>query len=146
MTRCPHCKTESLDHWRLVIIRRTVIISGQESTVLMIYSRNQRTDSETHLLNSNRSFSKMRMGPVELRMMRGWPPKRQKTVPAKAVPRKLSITPYWKRECGRQTAFTGDSPNQEETELKIFRGKIIHLTNNSNNLNQQIFCAYDKFN
>lgn len=49
--------------------------------------------SFAHLLNSNRSFSKMRMGPVELRMMRGWPLKRQKTEPARAVPRKLSITP-----------------------------------------------------
>lgn len=38
----------------------------------------------------------MRMGPVELRMMRGWPPNKQKTVPAKAVPRKLSITPLEK--------------------------------------------------
>lgn len=46
-----------------------------------------------YLLNSNSSFSKMRMGPVELRMMRGWPLKRQKTDPARAVPRKLSITP-----------------------------------------------------
>lgn len=36
----------------------------------------------------------MRMGPVELRMMRGCPPNRQKTVPASAVPRKLSITPF----------------------------------------------------
>lgn len=26
-------------------------------------------------------------------MMRGWPPNRQKTVPANAVPRKLSMTP-----------------------------------------------------
>ena len=47
----------------------------------------------SYLLNSKSSFSKMRMGPVELRMMRGCPPNRQKTVPAKAVPRKLSITP-----------------------------------------------------
>lgn len=46
-----------------------------------------------YLLNSNSSFSKMRMGPVELRMMRGCPLKRQKTDPASAVPRKLSITP-----------------------------------------------------
>lgn len=39
----------------------------------------------------------MRMGPVELRMMRGCPPNKQKTVPAKAVPRKLSITPFGKQ-------------------------------------------------
>lgn len=39
----------------------------------------------------------MRMGPVELRMMRGCPPKKQNTVPAKAVPRKLSITPLGMR-------------------------------------------------
>ena len=58
------------------------------------------SSEDAHLLNSNRSFSKMRMGPVELRMMRGWPLKRQKTVPARAVPRKLSITPCWKREVG----------------------------------------------
>lgn len=38
----------------------------------------------------------MRMGPVELKMMRGCPPNKQKTLPAKAVPRKLSITPYEK--------------------------------------------------
>lgn len=45
----------------------------------------------------------MRMGPVELRMMRGWPLKRQKTEPARAVPRKLSITPCRRgedRHCG----------------------------------------------
>lgn len=46
------------------------------------------------MLNSYSSFSKMRMGPVELRMMRGCPPNKQKTVPASAVPRKLSITPF----------------------------------------------------
>lgn len=39
----------------------------------------------------------MRMGPVELRIMRGWPLNIQKTVPAKAVPKKLSITP-WKTD------------------------------------------------
>lgn len=51
----------------------------------------------SYLLNSYSSFSNMRMGPVELRMMRGCPPKTQNTVPAKAVPRKLSITPLGRR-------------------------------------------------
>ncbi|TNN43015.1 hypothetical protein EYF80_046786 [Liparis tanakae] len=38
------------------------------------------------------------MGPVELRMMSGCPPKTQNTVPARAVPRKLSITPLENRD------------------------------------------------
>ncbi len=53
-----------------------------------------------HMLNSYSSFSKISIGPVELRMMRGWPLKKQKTAPAKAVPKKLSITP-WKRNKGK---------------------------------------------
>lgn len=53
----------------------------------------------TYLLKSKRSFSKMRMGPVLLRMMRGCPEKRQNKKPAMAVPRKLSITPWGHKEC-----------------------------------------------
>lgn len=52
----------------------------------------------TYLLKSKRSFSKMRMGPVLLRMMRGCPEKRQNKEPAMAVPRKLSITPWGHKE------------------------------------------------
>lgn len=50
------------------------------------------------MLKSKRSFSKMRMGPVLLRMMRGCPEKRQNKEPAMAVPRKLSITPWGHEE------------------------------------------------
>lgn len=50
-------------------------------------------DTRTYLLKSKSSFSKIRMGPVLLRMMRGCPAKKQKTEPAIAVPMKLSITP-----------------------------------------------------
>lgn len=48
----------------------------------------------TYLLKSKSSFSKMRMGPVLLRMMSGCPAKRQNMEPAIAVPRKLSMTPW----------------------------------------------------
>lgn len=47
-----------------------------------------------HLLNVKSNRSKTRTGPVLLRMMRGWPPSRQKTPPVIAVPRKLSNTPW----------------------------------------------------
>lgn len=56
----------------------------------------------TYLLKSKRSFSKMRMGPVLLSMMRGCPEKRQNKEPAMAVPRKLSITPWGHKECEAQ--------------------------------------------
>ena len=68
------------------------------STLKRVSTVSHLRDRDAHLLNSNRSFSKMRMGPVELRMMRGCPLKRQKTDPARAVPRKLSITPCRRRK------------------------------------------------
>ena len=52
----------------------------------------------------------MRMGPVELRMMRGWPLKRQNTVPARAVPRKLSITPWGEAAFKHNAVGTGRDP------------------------------------
>lgn len=67
-------------------------------TLKMVSTVSHLRDGDAHLLNSNRSFSKMRMGPVELRMMRGCPLKRQNTEPARAVPRKLSITPCRRRK------------------------------------------------
>lgn len=68
-----------------------------------------------HLLNSKSSFSKMRIGPVELRMMRGWPLNRQNTVPDNAVPRKLSITPWYieEREKGGQGEKQGRGESRE---------------------------------
>jgi len=45
------------------------------------------------LAEEKRRRSKTRTGPVLLKMVRGWPEKRQKMKPVKAVPRKLSSTP-----------------------------------------------------
>ena len=47
----------------------------------------------TYLLKLKRSLSKTRTGPVLLKIVSGWPAKRQKTAPETAVPRKLSNTP-----------------------------------------------------
>lgn len=51
------------------------------------------TFSLTYLLKLNRSLSKTKTGPVLLRIVSGWPAKRQKRAPVTAVPRKLSNTP-----------------------------------------------------
>lgn len=47
----------------------------------------------TYLLKLNRSLSNTKTGPVLLKMVSGWPAKRQKMAPETAVPRKLSNTP-----------------------------------------------------
>lgn len=79
-------------------------------------SRHWGPSRDTYLLKSKRSFSKMRMGPVLLRMMRGCPEKRQNKEPAMAVPRKLSITPWGHKKCVTQhrkekgSFHTGCSP------------------------------------
>lgn len=49
-----------------------------------------------YLLKLKRSRSKTRTGPVLLKIVSGWPAKRQNIAPVTAVPRKLSNTP-----CGR---------------------------------------------
>ena len=81
----------------------------------------------------------MRMGPVELRMMRGWPLKRQKTEPARAVPRKLSITPCQGtkkltaahrklQRCSRSRLIgaTGANANASSTWTGRATGKKLH--------------------
>lgn len=55
----------------------------------------RQTDRQTYtyLLKLNRSLSNTKTGPVLLKMVSGWPAKRQKMAPETAVPRKLSNTP-----------------------------------------------------
>lgn len=71
----------------------------------------------TYLLKSKRSFSKMRMGPVLLSMMRGCPEKRQNKEPAMAVPRKLSITPWGHKDCEAQYRHEKGPLQQAGTQL-----------------------------
>lgn len=48
----------------------------------------------SYLLKEKSRRSNTSTGPVLLRIVRGWPPIRQKAAPATAVPRKLSSTPW----------------------------------------------------
>lgn len=72
----------------------------------------------TYLLKLNRSLSKTRTGPVLLKMVSGWPAKRQKMAPETAVPRKLSSTPWkeGKHRCSSVRCYEYLTKHHKEDE------------------------------